>query len=586
MGVPGHDERDWNFAHHFKLPVISILKDIDVSEKPYEEKNGTLANSDFLNGLSVADAIKKIIDEIEKKGIGQRKVNYKQRDAVFGRQRYWGEPIPMYYKNGIPYPVDEADLPIILPEVDKFLPTEDGEPPLARAKGWKYKGQYEFETTTMPGWAGSSWYYLRYMSPGDDKEFVAKEALEYWKQIDLYVGGAEHATGHLLYFRFWTKFLKDREWVPFEEPAKKLVNQGMIQGVSAYVYVYNFTQAKQIRGEGSHIFQLNIYIPLNIYEKLNRQDEKTKQRLTNHINEYFKNNFPEKYNEIDEGLSLSSEIFFRKLLVPIEYVNENNELQTKSYHIYNINSGYELSFFKDENDKFITERAVEKMSKSKFNVINPDEVIQKYGADCFRIYEMFLGPIEASKPWDTKGIDGVSRFLRKFWRLFYDDDNSYVVTDEKATDAELKILHKTIKKVAGDMENLSFNTSVSAFMICLNELTALNCHKKEVLEKLLVILCPFAPHICEYLWQKTGHEDSVVKATFPEYDEKLLEENTVTYPVAINGKVRDNIVLPTDASDEQIKSQIMELEGVKKWLDGKPPKKVIVVKGKMVNVVV
>jgi len=461
----------------------------------------------------------------------------------------------------------------------------------------------------MPGWAGSSWYYLRYMSPGDDKEFVAKEALEYWKQIDLYVGGAEHATGHLLYFRFWTKFLKDRGWVPFEEPAKKLVNQGMIQGVSQMAYLkgwrneniknereVDFTTGSNnirlldiefgyaglyhmgeiasfqeimsadvyhkydIKGEG--ISYVTIHIPLECVVELEIDGKKTNfvdlEKLVKIRPEY-----RDAYFVTNDGRCWHKGNFFT--------ANSSNAQIPKSNH--------RLDYFKPEP-------TVEKMSKSKYNVINPDEVISKYGADCFRMYEMFLGPIEASKPWDTKGIDGVSRFLRKFWRLFYDDDNNYVVTDEKATDNELKVLHKTIKKVAADMENLSFNTSVSAFMICLNELTALNCHKKEVLEKLLVILCPFAPHICEYLWQKTGHEDSVVKATFPEYDEKLLEENTVTYPVAINGKVRDNIVLPTDASDEQIKSQIMELEGVKKWLDGKPPKKVIVVKGKMVNVVV
>jgi leucyl-tRNA synthetase len=591
MGVPGHDQRDWDFANYFNsngfdLPIVSIIKGINVSKAAYEEKNGILANSDFLNGLNVNDAIKKAIDEIQKKGIGKRKVNYKQRDAVFGRQRYWGEPIPIYYKDGIPYAVEESDLPIVLPEVDKFLPTETGEPPLARAKNWKYKNQYEFETTTMPGWAGSSWYFLRYMDPHDDKAFASKQAMDYWKQIDLYVGGNEHATGHLLYFRFWTKNLKDRGLVPIDEPAKKLVNQGMIQGLTAYMpqLIFKIKSKDEIQISNFPA----TYISQSLFENLKENDEVAKSYIINDVDQILKKYNPEIINhkyeiELLPSISYSK---FPKITIPIKYINEKNELDIEGYRNESINNSYPYEFISEPEGKFMVGREPDKMSKRYGNVINPDEVIAKYGADCFRMYEMFLGPVEMSKPWDTKGIDGVSRFLRKFWKLFYDDADNWVVTNDKPTDAELKILYKTIKKVAVDMENLSFNTSVSAFMICLNELAQLNCHKKEVLGKLLIILSPFAPYTCEYLWQKTGNKESIVKASFPGYDEKLLVENTVTYPVAVNGKVRTNVELPADASNAQVEEHVMKLEQVVKWLDGKQPKKVIVVKGKMVNVVV
>ncbi|HYV95231.1 MAG TPA: leucine--tRNA ligase [Chitinophagales bacterium] len=541
MGVPGHDERDHRFAIHFGLPVISIIEGVDVTEKSFDEKDGIVCNSDFLNGLSVPDAIKKAVDEIEKQGIGKRKVNYKLRDAIFGRQRYWGEPIPIYYnEEGIPNTVDESDLPVVLPEVDKYLPTETGESPLARATNWKYKGKYEYELTTMPGWAGSNWYYLRYGDPNNEKELASKEAINYWQNIDLYLGGDEHATGHLMYFRFCTKFLFDIGVIPFDEPAKKLVNQGKITHVTQHI--------SRLNGQ-------DVFISRDIF------------------NDYLSEN----------NLDLVEDT--NQMYIDINLSNQN-KMDVEAFKRWRPEYA-NATFIKNSEGEFLSwDGWGEKMSKSKYNVVNPDEVVEKYGADAFRLYEMFLGPLEQSKPWDTKGIDGVFRFLKKFWKLFFDEEGNFVANDEAPTKNELKILHRTIKKAGDDIEVMSFNTSVSAFMICVNELTALNCHKKKILEPLLIIVSPFAPFISEFLWQKLGNATSITQAYFPIYDESLLVETSFEYPVAINGKTRVKMNFDLNLPQEQIEKEVLSAEQLQKYFDGKTPKKVIVVKGKMINVVV
>lgn len=566
MAVPGGDQRDWSFAKHFGLPIIPVIENSDIDKEANESKEGKMINSDFLNGLQVKDAIKKIIAEIEKRGLGKGKINYRLRDAAFGRQRYWGEPIPIYYKDGIPYAVDEKDLPVVLPEVDKFLPTEDGEPPLARAKDWKYKGQYDYESTTMPGWAGSSWYYLRYMDPHNDKEFVSKAAADYWKDVDFYLGGSEHATGHLLYVRFWTKFLKDRGFISIEEPAKKLVNQGMIQGVSQFARTFNphFSNDKNqlVRSEHNYLMSYS-------------------SELDERLNKYYPNSI--------------------SIRIPVEFVNEKNQLELQNFDKLKLKhtsfSEYKLltkevlsntlpqllpeleQYF--ENGGFITLKPeVEKMSKSKWNVVNPDELVEKYGADTLRMYEMFLGPLEQSKPWNTNGITGVSGFLKKFWKLYQN------VSEEKASQAELKVLHKTIKKITDDIEKLSFNTCVSTFMICVNELTDLKCNKREILEPLVVLIAPLAPHIAEELWKNFGHNESVTFAKWPEYKEEHTVENSFSYPVSFNGKTRFFHELDSALSKEDVEKEVMVLEQTQKYLEGKQPKKVIVVHKKIVNIVV
>ncbi len=581
MAVPGGDQRDWSFAKHFQLPIIPVIENSDIEKEANESKEGKMINSDFLNGLEVKDAIKKIIAEIEKRGLGKGKINFRLRDAAFGRQRYWGEPIPIYYKDGIPYGVDEKDLPVVLPEVDKFLPTEDGEPPLARAKDWKYKGQYDYESSTMPGWAGSSWYYLRYMDPNNDKEFVSKAAADYWKDVDFYLGGSEHATGHLLYVRFWTKFLKDRGFISVEEPAKKLVNQGMIQGVSEKIYFDTYRTNKVDYYEK---FEL-IDRPVTIYRSKDWYD-----RIANFL--------------ISEQRIIDLEAFKKKHTeknVPIECVN-NNVLDIESLLKSNLRNQYEdscfvtdkgfhlfinnkLEFIEHNNgisndEKFYTKSEVEKMSKSKLNVVNPDELIERHGADTLRMYEMFLGPLEQSKPWNTNGITGVSGFLKKFWKLYQN------VSEEKASKEELKVLHKTIKKITDDIEKLSFNTCVSTFMICVNELTDLKCNKREILEPLVVLIAPLAPHIAEELWNKFGHTESVTFAKWPEYKEEHTVETSFSYPVSFNGKTRFFHELDSALSKEDVEKEVMALEQTQKYLEGKQPKKVIVVHKKIVNIVV
>jgi leucyl-tRNA synthetase len=600
MGVPGHDERDHRFASHFGLRIPSILKGVDVAEKSFDKKEGLLANSGFLNGLEVDAAIGKAMDEIEKRKIGQRKINYKMRDAVFGRQRYWGEPIPVYYdEEGIPHTVMEKDLPLRLPEVDKYLPTESGEPPLARAREWKYMGKFEIEQTTMPGWAGSSWYYLRYGDPHNEHEFASQQSIHYWQNIDLYVGGDEHATGHLLYFRFWTKFLFDLGYIPFDEPAKKLVNQGKIQGVSAFVHsavaLFSVSHERNISINNTHVHPI---ISLGVVNGIINGNEQVTKRVEEVI--------AKKICQLNSGLSRSE--FTVKLRpgedfipqqVPIEFVDENNSLDRNSYVEWRkIWAGEVNIVFIDEPDgRIVCLRTPEKMSKSKYNVIRPDTyyneilktdvpgVINSYGADCFRLYEMFLGPIEQHKPWDTKGIEGCFRFLKKFWRLFFGENNQWAVADNVPTREELKILHRTLKKASEDVLTLSFNTSVSAFMISVNELTQLNCRKRKILEPLLIALSPFAPFTCEKLWLLLGHQKSIVCASYPGIDDTLLLEAAFEYPVAVNGKTRAKMNFDLNLPADQIEKEVIAAEQLQKYFEGKRPKKVIVVKGRMINVV-
>lgn len=529
MAVPAHDSRDYSFAKYFELPILEVVSGGDISLESYDAKIGTIINSDFLNGLEVKDAVKKAISEIENRNLGKGKTNYRLRDAVFGRQRYWGEPIPVYYKDGIPLCIESNDLPLILPEIDKYLPTETGEPPLARASNWTYNS-HPIETTTMPGWAGSSWYFLRYMDSNNKNEFASKEALNYWKEIDLYLGGSEHATGHLLYFRFWTKVLFDLGHIPVDEPAKKLVNQGMIQGMSCLIYRINNS---------------NKFVSLNS-----------------------KNNYETTAIHID-----------------INLVNANNEVDIEGLKKWRPNEFENAEFILD-NGKLICGNEVGKMSKRWHNVVNPDDVCNNYGADTLRLYEMFLGPLQDAKPWNTQGIEGVLRFLRKFWRLFHNAEEQFYVSDESASKEELKVLHKTIKKASEDIEGFSFNTTVSALMVCVNELQDLKCNKRSILEPLLIVLSPYAPHITEELWKQLGHNESITFAQWPEFKSEYLVENDFNYPVSFNGKVRFNINFPLDKDIKELENEVLNNEQTIKYLENKSPKKVIVVKGRIVNIVV
>ena len=531
MAVPAHDARDFAFAQYFNLPIVEVVSGGDLTQGSYDAKEGKVINSEFLNGLDVKDAIKKVIEKIESRNIGKGKINFRLRDAVFGRQRYWGEPIPIYYQDGIPLAVDEKDLPILLPEVDKYLPTEDGEPPLARAKDFKYKG-FPIETTTMPGWAGSSWYFLRYMDANNNGEFASNHALDYWKDVDLYMGGAEHATGHLLYVRFWTKFLFDRGYIHIEEPAKKLINQGMIQGRSNIVY---------------RIKDTNKFVSLGL-----------------------KNDF-----EVTD------------LHVDVNIV-ESDVLDIEAFKSWR--EEYRSAEFILEDGKYICGNEVEKMSKSKWNVVSPDIMIDKYGADCLRLYEMFLGPLELSKPWNTNGITGTSNFIRKLWKLYHktnqqNQELAFDVSNEEPIKAEYKILHKTIKKVKEDIEKFSFNTSVSTFMICVNELTDLKCNKRKILEPLAIIISPYAPHIAEELWSLLGNNESVTKASFPEFNAEYLIESEFAYPISVNGKTKFNLNMSLTLTKEEVEKEILANENIQRLLNGASPKKIVVVLGKIVNVV-
>ncbi len=600
MAVPAHDTRDYAFAKHFNLPIKQVVEGGDISLEAYDAKEGNVINSDFLNGLDVKEAMQKMIEEIEKRNLGKGKINYRLRDAVFGRQRYWGEPIPVYYKNGMPYLVDDANLPLELPAVDKFLPTESGEPPLARATDWKYENQHEYELTTMPGWAGSSWYFLRYMDPKNTNVFASKEALEYWNQVDLYIGGSEHATGHLLYSRFWNKFLKDKGYLSFEEPFKKLINQGMIQGISAKVFrlqakggkvKFNSINPEFIEKYYSEIPDGKVYWPLVLISanKLKSISDSEKTSIKNKIIDLIKLKFE------NTEFTPEFEIDFENpsvLNLDIKYVDF---LQNKNLGLVNMESaiGWILTMAQSSNFEIITEEnnefyaisEVEKMSKSKFNVVNPDDIIERYGADTLRMYEMFLGPLEQSKPWNTNGIEGVFKFLRKFWKLFHNDAFEFVVSDEKPTKEEYKALHKIIKKVEEDVERFSFNTSVSSFMICVNELTDLKCNKREILRELTIVLSPYAPHITEECWKLLGETDSITFAEYPVFKEEYLVESEFAYPVSFNGKTKLNILMPIDISEADAKELVLANADLQKQMEGKELRKFIFVKGKIVNIV-
>ena len=550
MAVPCGDERDYAFANFFKgthgMPEIKNIFNQDISEAAYGEKGGfELVNSDFLNGLGYKDGTKKIIEELEKIGQGKGKTNYRLRDAVFSRQRYWGEPFPVYYVNGLPQMIDAKHLPIVLPEVEKYLPTEDGQPPLGNATTWAWDVEkssvvscelidnvnvFPLELNTMPGWAGSSWYWMRYMDAHNDAEFASKDALKYWENVDLYIGGSEHATGHLLYSRFWNKFLKDKGYAPTEEPFKKLINQGMILGMSAFVY--RSEDSKKLYSKGL-IKELNVH-PIHV------------------------------------DLSVINDI--------------TNELDIEKFKVHPLYSDYKDAEFILEDGKYIVGREVEKMSKSKYNVVNPDDICNDYGADTLRLYEMFLGPLEQAKPWNTAGITGVSGFLKKLWRLYFDDNGLIVINDEPTAEM-YKALHKTIKKVTEDIENFSFNTSVSQFMICVNELAQMKCHHRAILEPLAVVISPYAPHIAEELWSQLGHKGSIATVDFPLFEAKYLVESEKEYPVSFNGKMRFTIKLPLDLTAAQIEEIVMADERTQAQLQGRTPNKVIIVPGKIINLV-
>ncbi|MEQ9166120.1 MAG: class I tRNA ligase family protein [Fulvivirga sp.] len=568
MAVPSGDQRDYDFAKHFDLPITVINDAMVIDEKADPTWEGKIINSGFMNGLTPKEAIKRGIEELEKLGIGSGKINYRMRDAIFTRQRYWGEPLPVYFKDGIPYLMEESELPLVLPEVDKYLPTEDGEPPLARAENWTTAQGDAIEKSTMPGWAGSSWYFFRYMDAHNEEEFASKKALDYWQNVDLYIGGSEHATGHLLYSRFWTKFLKDIGLVEVEEPFKKLINQGMIQGVSGFVYRLNY--------DGFEKFKRQLFITKSKRDILisDRANKEVEEEVFRKIGEIT----GEPVVGYDAGSLRSSIHVDIKLL-------KNNELNIDEFKKWRTELKDSV-FILEDNNTFICGSEVEKMSKSKYNVVNPDDIIERYGADTLRLYEMFLGPLEQFKPWNTNGIDGVFKFLRRFWNLFHNANDQFEVSDAEPSKEELKVLHKTIKKVKEDIEHYSFNTTVSEFMICTNELTSLKCNKRKVLEPLIIGLAPYAPHIAEELWNKLGHEESITKATFPEYDEQYLVESEHEYPVSINGKMRAKMNFPLDMPVEDIEKQVLASEIVQKWLEGKAPKKVIVVPNKIVNVVV
>ena len=530
MAVPGHDSRDYAFAKHFNLPIIPVIDDgegHDMSEGSYDAKVGKMINSGIINGMEVKDAIAYIAGEVEKRGIGKSKINYRLRDAIFSRQRYWGEPFPVYYKDDLPYMLDESKLPLELPEVDKYLPTESGEPPLGRAKNWKTEDGYPLELNTMPGFAGSSAYFLRYMDPHNNNALVDHEICNYWRNVDLYLGGSEHATGHLIYARFWNMFLYDIGVACEEEPFKKLINQGMIQGRSNFVYRIQGTNTFVSAGLKDQYKTTEIHVDVNIVK--------------------------------NDVLDLNA---FRAWMP--EYANAEFVL---------------------ENGKYICGWAIEKMSKSMFNVVNPDTIIEEYGADTLRLYEMFLGPLEFSKPWDTQGIDGVYKFLRKFWRLFQVGED-FSVSDEAPSKEELKVLHKTIKKVEYDIENFSFNTSIPAFMICTNELTALKCNKRAILEPLVIAIAPFAPHMAEELWSLLGHIQSITKESFPKWEERFLVEDAFEYPVSFNGKVRFKLSMPLTATNADIEAAVKAAPESTKWMEGKEIKKMIIVPKKIVNVVI
>lgn len=653
MAVPAHDSRDFAFARHFNLPIIQVVSkpgeeptDTATWTESFDAKEGVLINSEFLNGLTVKQAILRMIEELEKKGIGKGKTNYRLRDAIFSRQRYWGEPFPIYYKDGMPYAMDVDKLPLELPSIDAYKPTENGEPPLARAKNWVTKEGYPIETNTMPGFAGSSGYYLRYMDPHNDNEYFSKEANEYWQNVDLYIGGSEHATGHLIYSRFWNKFLFDLGIACKDEPFQKMINQGMIQGRSSLAYrvnmekmceynVWNIIKDNRLGvkfvkdfKDGRRRFDFfceekGILLEINKMGSFERVSESWLEYANEHgyrllmipiidvVNDFEKGTHyvEQKIKDLIDGHNVNSidfhegykggpmfisknckdrELFSDPILVDINIVH-NDILDVEAFRqwrddLKDAQFIYEKD--KDGNDVFVCDWMIEKMSKSKFNVQNPDDLVAKYGADTLRLYEMFLGPLEQSKPWDTQGIEGVYRFIRKFWKLFTNENSDLDISDEPATKAELKALHKLIKKEEDDIERISFNTVVSAFMICVNELTDLKCNKREVLEPMAIMISPYAPHIAEELWHQMGHEDSVVNQTFPEFNEKYVVESTFMYPVSFNGKKRFDCELPLDMPQDEIQKTVLAAPESKKWLEGVSVRKVIIIPKKIINIVV
>ena len=646
MAVPCGDERDYAFANFFKgtngMPEIKNIFNQDISEVAFGEKSGfELVNSDFLNGLDYKSGTKKIIEELEKIGAGNAKVNYRLRDAVFSRQRYWGEPFPVYYVNGLPQMIDKKHLPIVLPEVEKYLPTEDGQPPLGNATVWAWDSEnnvvvsndlidnakvFPLELNTMPGWAGSSWYWMRYMDAHNTEEFANEEAIKYWESVDLYIGGSEHATGHLLYSRFWNKFLKDRGYAPTEEPFKKLINQGMILGNSAFMYFVglNYSIESNKKSESEKLIDKLNSNSLNEEDKLKFEPILEKYKfIKKYIFQesylkYFKTfiNDPknDKEIELNEAQTKLLNILIAPMLdelieagynekdykllqrpispfeiykhhVDLSCINDiTNELDIEKFNSHPLYSDYNDAEFVSDNGKFLVGREVEKMSKSKYNVVSPDDICEEYGADTLRLYEMFLGPLEQSKPWNTAGITGVSGFLKKLWRLYFDDNGSVIVNDEPTAEM-YKSLHKTIKKVTEDIENFSFNTSVSQFMICVNELQQLKCNHRAILEPLAILVSPYAPHIAEELWSALGHEGSIATVTFPKFEEKYLVESEKEYPVSFNGKMRFTIKLPLDLTKEQIQEIVLADERTIAQLAGNTPKNIIIVPGKIINLV-
>lgn len=602
MAVPCGDERDYAFAKHFDIPIPNIF-DKDISENAFSEKEGfAIVNSDFLNGLGYKDANKKAIEELEQIGQGVGKINYRLRDAVFSRQRYWGEPFPVYYVNGLPKTIAPEHLPITLPEVEKYLPTEDGQPPLGRADVWAWDAEkcevvsndliddktvFPLELNTMPGWAGSSWYLFRYMDAHNDSAFASQAALDYWQNVDLYIGGSEHATGHLLYSRFWTKFLKDRSFINVEEPFKKLINQGMILGESAFIYLYTPNTKQKVTKISQIKFGLKKWYAIS---------ETTYSKIQSNVLDEDVEGF---YKKVDSDLGdqvVKTDYTLLKVNLDVSLlIGVSNELDIEKFREHPLYDDYkDAEFILDENGKYTVGREVEKMSKSKYNVVNPDDICEQYGADTLRMYEMFLGPLEQAKPWNTAGITGVHSFLKKFWKLYHSsgfdsaqpsESGEFFVTDVPASKDSLKTLHKTIKKVEEDIENFSFNTSVSTFMIAVNELTSQKCHSREVLAPLLVLISPYAPHIAEELWSKLGYEESISTAAFPIFDEKHLVESSKEYPISFNGKMRFTLKLPLDMPKDDIEKTVMAHEKTQHYLEGRTPKKVIVVPGKIVNIV-
>ena len=593
MAVPCGDQRDYDFAKHFGIPIPNIFENVDISEQAHTGKDGTkIANSDFLSGLKYKKALKLAIFEMEKRGFGYGKINYRLRDAVFSRQRYWGEPFPVYYKDGMPQMIDEKHLPIVLPEVEKYLPTEDGKPPLGNATAWawdsrgkkvvsneklKNKTVYPLELNTMPGWAGSSWYFNRYMDATNSTEFASKESLEYWQDVDLYIGGSEHATGHLLYARFWQKFLFDKGIVPVDEFAKKLINQGMILGTSAFVYkatafVRNGCDSSD---EKSNDDVLNKIPTVLVSKNVFNSDDEFETLVKNYL--------------LDKGFlnpNFADLVMITKtaLHADVSLVNSSDELDVEAFKNHALNTDYKSAEFILEDGVYKVGREVEKMSKSKYNVVNPDDIVKQYGADSLRLFEMFLGPLEQAKPWSTSGISGVSSFLKKLWKLYFNEE-VFEVSDAEPTKDELKVLHKTIKKVQEDIENFSFNTSVSTFMIAVNELTTLKCNKRAILEPVAILVSPYAPHISEELWSLLGNKESISTVGFPVFNAEHLIESSKNYPISFNGKMRFTLDLSLDLSTEEIEKSVLENEKTIAQLEGKAPKKVIIVPGKIVNIV-